>query len=68
MVGLTGQLGRGSLGAFELAAVSSGIVFVPHRGAAASALTDLGIRSALSARRASSALSARRAKSEVANE
>lgn len=68
MLGLTGQLGKGSLGAFELAAVSAGIVFVPHRGAATSSLTSLGATSALTSNKASSTLSAARAKSEVTNE
>jgi hypothetical protein len=46
-IGLTGQLGKGSLGAFELAAVSAGSLFVPHQAHVASALAGLDASSAL---------------------
>jgi hypothetical protein len=56
MIGVTGQLGLGALGAFELGAVTSSQVFVPHRRR---------IRAVISARIIRATISASRVRAEV---
>lgn len=64
MIGLSGQLGVGGLGAFPLATVRVGQPFVPHRRAR-SALSSQRARSVLASGRARSSLTAATVRSEV---
>lgn len=69
MLGLGGQLGRNSLGVFELAAVQTGTVpFVPHRGRVNSRLFASTVHSADTGDRIGSTLSAAKTKAEVTSE
>lgn len=68
MIGLSGQLGNGVLGAFELGTMLTGGTFIPHRGRVHSGLSAATVRSALTPNRVRSILSAAKTKSEVTSE
>jgi hypothetical protein len=67
VIGLSGQLGNGVLGAFQLGTPLTGATFVPHRGRAHSRLTRDNVRSAVRATKVRSSITAAKASAEVSD-